>query len=144
MQVMRVAAELPQGLERLVEAAAAEAVRNVGLLVSNWESGAQRFNRDGAALFAVFDGIALAGIGGVRREDTLPEPAMRMHRFYVHPDWRRKGAGRLLAEATITHGLAAAPILTCNAQASPQAGLFWEAMGFVPVDMHRITHIYRI
>ncbi len=111
------------------------------LLWEGWQSDTQRFDHEGAALFGVFDGGHLLGVGGVTPETGYAGPAMRMRRFYVLPAARRSGAGRLLARAAMLQGFAHAAVLTCNARATPLAGPFWEAMGFVPVDLPDITHV---
>jgi GNAT superfamily N-acetyltransferase len=143
MQILRVHHRLPPGLESLAAAAAAEGVRNVRLLIENWESGAQRFDHAGAALFAAVDGETAAAIGGVRRETDTDESAMRMHRFYVHPSYRRLGLGSRLAREVMAHALRHASVLTCNARASEAAAPFWEALGFAEADGISYTHIFR-
>jgi GNAT superfamily N-acetyltransferase len=143
MQILRVDDRLPPGLEGLAQAAAAEGVRNVRRLIENWESGAQRFDQDGAALFAAVDGETVAAIGGVRRETDTDESAMRMHRFYVDPSYRRLGLGSRLAREVMTHALSHASVLTCNARASAAAAPFWEALGFAKADGISYTHIFR-
>lgn len=141
--VIRVGQHLPPGMATLAEAAALEGVRNVGKLIAAWETREQRFDRDGAALFAAFVDKDLAGIGGVKREADADESAMRMHRFYVHPMYRRQGVGRVLADAAMAQGLASAALLTCNARASAAAAVFWEALGFARCDAAGYTHIFR-
>lgn len=142
--IERVGAELPDGFGKLADAANAEGVRNMALLMVAWESGAQRFDADGAALFAAMDEGRCAGIGGVRRETGAGESAMRMHRFYVHPAYRRLGIGKRIAEAVMAHALMHASLLTCNARASMAAAPFWLSLGFAPVDSASYTHIFRI
>ncbi len=142
-QVVRLEQHLPLGMSTLAEAAALEGVRNVGKLMAAWEAGEQRFGRDGAALFAAFVDKDLVGVGGVKREEDAGESAMRMHRFYVHPMYRRQGVGRVLADAAMAHGLASAALLTCNARASAAAADFWEASGFAKCDAAAYTHIFR-
>jgi len=141
--VTRVVQELPDGIDRLVAASRVEGVRNVEMLVADWRSGAQRFDTGGAALFCANVGGTLAGIGGITQQDGLDFPAMRVRRFYVHPDSRRHGIAAALAQACMTHGLATCSTLTCNAQASDAASVFWEAMGFERADLPTITHMYR-
>lgn len=135
--------QLPAGISALAEAAAAEGVRNVRMLITAWEAGEQRFDRDGAALFAATDGEVIAGIGGVKPETGAGESAMRMHRFYVHPSYRRLGLGKRIAQAVMSHALMHAPLLTCNARASLAAAPFWLSLGFAPVDSASYTHIFR-
>jgi GNAT superfamily N-acetyltransferase len=143
MQILRMHHRLPPGVESLAAVAAAEGVRNVRLLIENWESGAQRFDQVGAALFAAVDGETTAAIGGVRRETDTDESAMRMHRFYVHPSYRRLGLGSRLAREVMAHALSHASVLTCNARASEAAAPFWEALGFAIADGISYTHIFR-
>ena len=134
---------LPAGIDALATASRAEGIRNISLLVEQWQSGAQRFDQHNAALFAAFRDGELAGIGGITREDGIDEPAMRVRRFYVLPQFRRSGIATALAKACMAHGLRICPILTCNAQASDAAGVFWEAMGFEAVELPTITHVFR-
>ncbi len=143
MRIERVQRELPPDIGSLASAAAREGVRNVSMLIAAWEAGEQRFDVDGAALFAASDGDALAGIGGVKRETEVAESAMRMHRFYVHPLYRRRGAGGRLAQTVMDHALSHASVLTCNARATPLAAPFWESMGFVKAEADGYTHIFR-
>lgn len=143
MKIARIDRDLPPGFDALLVAATSEGVRNMQLLAHSWRSGEQRFADDGEELFGTFDGEQLIGVGGVTHEAGLPEPAMRMRRFYVLPQARGMGAGRELAESAMTHGFAQAALLTCNARATPFAAPFWEAMGFRREDLPNITHICR-
>jgi GNAT superfamily N-acetyltransferase len=68
---------------------------------------------------------------------------MRMHRFYVHPSYRRLGLGSRLAREVMTHALSHASVLICNARASAAAAPFWEALGFAKADGISYTHIFR-
>jgi GNAT superfamily N-acetyltransferase len=131
-------AQLPHDITRLREEADRDSVRNMGLLVDEWASRAERFDGPGEALFAAFDGDTLIGTGGVTRETAVP--AMRMRRLYVPKSHRGLGAGRLLAEAMIARGFESTDLLTCNARATPQAAPFWEAMEFVRVGVPSWTH----
>lgn len=144
MQIERVRHDLPPGIGALAAAAASEGVRNVSLLINAWEAGEQRFDLEGAALFAAIEGGVLAGVGGVKREAAHAGCAMRLHRFYVHPAHRRRGVGRRLARDVMDHALSHASVLTCNARATREAPLFWEAMGFVRADAESYTHIYSV
>ncbi len=142
VQIEKIHDALPTGINTLVTASHAEGIRNISTLVDQWHTGEQRFNQHNAALFAAFSDGQLAGIGGITREDGLDEPAMRARRFYVLPQFRRSGIATALAKACMAHGLSICPTLTCNAQASDAAGVFWEAMGFEAVELPSITHIF--
>tara|TARA_R110000803_G_scaffold52341_3_gene107780 strand:- start:1200 stop:1637 length:438 start_codon:yes stop_codon:yes gene_type:complete len=143
MKIARIVDHLPFGFVTLSAAATEEGVRNMHLLADGWRSGEQRFTADGEALFGAFDGADLVGVGGVTWETGLTETAMRMRRFYILPQARGIGVGRALAEIAMAHGFARAPLLTCNARATPLAAPFWEAMGFWREDLPNITHICR-
>jgi GNAT superfamily N-acetyltransferase len=129
--------DLPPDIEILRTEAAADGIRNMGILVEDWESGKERYDRPGEALFGAFDGARLVGIGCVKIETALP--AMRMRRLYVLRAARRHGTGHTLAQAMIARGFESAGRLTCNA-IPPGAGEFWDAMGFERVTADGWTH----
>ena len=131
---------LPPDIEVLRVEAAADGIRNMGILVADWMSGAERYDKPGEALFGAFDGAWLVGIGCVKIEPAVP--AMRMRRLYVLRKARRHGVGRMLAEAMIARGFEGADRLTCNA-VPPGAGEFWDAMGFTRVTADGWTHEMR-
>lgn len=130
--------ELPPGIRTLREEADRNGIRNMGLLIDEWASGAERFDGVGEALFAAYDGDTLVGMGGVTRETDIP--AMRMRRLYILKAYRKRGAGRALAQALIAKGFESADLLTCNARATPEAAIFWEATGFERVERAGWTH----
>jgi GNAT superfamily N-acetyltransferase len=123
--------------------AAAEGVRNMAMLASEFGSAANPFVEP-AALFAAFAEGELAGLGGVTLQAGLAEPAMRMRRLYVRPAFRRAGVARALAGAMMQQGFQTAPLLVLNARASAAAPPFWEAMGFERVEWPGITHALRL
>ncbi|HEY1630706.1 MAG TPA: GNAT family N-acetyltransferase [Rhizomicrobium sp.] len=132
--------QLPLDIQTLREEADRDGIRNMGLLVEEWASGFERFDKPGEALFAAFDGGTLIGIGGVTIERDAP--AMRMRRLYVLCDRRKQGAGRALAAAMMAQGFQSADLLTSNAR-PPGAAEFWDAMGFKRIAAPRWTHELR-
>ncbi|MEL7095727.1 MAG: GNAT family N-acetyltransferase [Pseudomonadota bacterium] len=138
----RVEDELPFGFQALMQHSQDEGIKNMSMLQENWLSGAERFNKNGAALFGAFFENELIGLGGTTKEIGYTGSAMRMRRLFVLAHWRRKGVAGLIARQCMDWGLQSAKILTCNAQASAAAAPFWERMGFEPVSLPRITHIY--
>ena len=143
VNILRVVEALPHGFDVICAEAAAEGVRNMAMLAREFGAPDDPFTEPGALFAAVVDGD-LAGVGGVTLEAGLAEPAMRMRRLYVRPDFRRAGVARALAGAMMQQGFQSAPLLTLNAAASPAAPPFWEAMGFEPVDWPRVTHALRL
>ncbi len=127
---------LPAEFEAMREEARAEGHRMLDTLATEWASGAQRFDRHGEALFAVYGDGALAGIGGITLEPALPD-GLRMRRFYIRAPFRRSGVARKLAAALIQPH--ARKTITANAAAGSEA--FWEALGFAPDRRDGHTHI---
>jgi GNAT superfamily N-acetyltransferase len=145
-EILRVGTDLPAGMTRLAEVAAAEGVRNMQKLVADWQSGAQRFDAGAAALFAAIEQGDLAGVGGVKPETGAGESAMRMHRFYVHPSYRRLGIAKRIAHAAMSHaGNRHAPRCSPAMRAPVRRPLpFWEAhWDLHGVDAAGYTHIFR-
>lgn len=143
VMILRLFEGLPHGFDVMCDEAAAEGVRNMGLLRTEVGAPDDPFAEPGA-LFAATVGGELAGVGGVTVQAGLTEPAMRMRRLYVRPAFRRAGVARALAGAMMQQGFQAAPLLVLNAAASSAAAPFWEAMGFERVDWPGITHALRL
>ncbi|HZK89007.1 MAG TPA: GNAT family N-acetyltransferase [Stellaceae bacterium] len=137
IRLERIADALPAGFDTLREEAAGEGHSMLDTLGVDWESGKNRFDHDGEALFAAFLDDVLAGIGGLTLEPGLPK-AMRMRRFYVRSMFRRSGVGRALAIALL-RDVARGRTVTANAAAGSEA--FWEALGFAPDRRDGRTHI---
>lgn len=143
IQLIRIIDDLPEGFDALLADAAAEGVRNMALLADDWASGDQRFQGDGEALLGALLAGTLVGVGGLSVEPDTIEPALRVRRFYVRPDFRRQGVARTLASALIQEGLDQVDLLTVNAAASPAAAPFWKAQGFSPDAAGPWTHVLR-
>jgi len=133
---------LPAEIDLLIKDSLDDGVRSMLKLQRSWRSGEERFDKDGAALFAAFYNGTLVGVCGLTPQKGQIFNAMRMRRLYVLRKFRRKNIARRLALQTMHSGLEACDALTCNAQASEAAPLFWESVGFVPVDLPDITHMY--
>jgi GNAT superfamily N-acetyltransferase len=97
-----------------------------------------RFDRPGETLYAAYVDDALAGIGGLTLEPTIPG-ALRMRRFYTLRRFRRAGVGRALALALLESR--DGQTVTCNAAAGSER--FWEALGFVSDRRDGRTHVLR-
>ncbi|HEV8680065.1 MAG TPA: nucleoside triphosphate pyrophosphohydrolase [Stellaceae bacterium] len=140
LRLAPVTGDLPAGFELMRAEAGAEGYRMLDTLAAGWETGVTRFDRDGEALFAVYAGGALAGIGGLTHEAAIPG-ALRMRRFYIRAPFRRGGVGRKLARTLLEPALAAGRVVTVNAGGGSDP--FWEALGFVADRRDGHTHILR-
>ena len=130
--------DLPPGFETLRAEARAEGFRQVERLATEWASRTTRFDSEGEALLAVRLDSVLAGIGGLTIEPVVPG-ALRMRRFYVRPNFRRRGVGRKLATALLERAGHSPRPITVNANLGSIA--FWESLGFKPDMRDGHTHI---
>jgi len=135
---------MPHGLEALAEESRTSGIRNVSVAIERWSNGTEMFDRVGEMLLVGVDRSAnrVIAVGGLTHCPHVPE-ALRVRRFYVATDWRRRGVAGAIARQLIAEGLEHTRTLTCNARASDAAPPFWEAMGFQPVDLDGITHRLR-
>ncbi len=117
-----------RGFDGLRAQARTEGYRFLDRLAAEWEGGA-RFDQCSEALLGAWCSTALAGVGGITLDPALPG-ALRMRRFYIHPNCRRAGTGRTLAQALIRQARRTGMAVVVNAGA-PAASSFWEALGFV-------------
>jgi GNAT superfamily N-acetyltransferase len=141
MEIVRIIDVLPTDFDLLGPPAEAERIETIRRVRSEWEGGVHRFDRPGEALLSVREPGRLVGIGGITRDFEIAE-ALRMRRFYVLPDCRRRGAGRMMAEWLRAYARGYTRLVTVHA-GLPGAVRFWERMGFVPVAAERHTHELR-
>jgi GNAT superfamily N-acetyltransferase len=143
IQLVRIFEGLPDGFAALRTEAAAEGHRHMDRLEADFESGAQRFDRDGESLLAAFVEGELAGIGGITHEPgETAEPALRMRRLYVAPSYRRGGVARAIASALAQEGFSHVALITVHA-GNPGADAFWQAQGFTAVEGRPWSHQLR-
>lgn len=131
-----------EGLDALAAEADAHGIRNVATLIARWNDGTERYDRQGESMLVAVDrtGNNVIGVGGIALCPHV-DGALRVRRFYVAGDSRRRGVATALAEQLIVQGFQFTTKLTCNAAASAAAAPFWEAMGFHRVEIAGITHM---
>lgn len=130
---------LPAGFELLRHAADGEAYGMLATLAREWADGTNRFDGEGEALVAAYDGDFLVGMGGIRTDPHVPE-ALRMSRFYVRPHYRRRGVARMIAATLLDLPASAGRTITLNAP-QVEAARFWEALGFMRDERDGHTHV---
>jgi GNAT superfamily N-acetyltransferase len=131
---------MPSGLDVLQSSASEEGVKNVSRLIQDWNLGKTLFDGTGECLFIAQVNEMTAGVGGVLKCKIVPG-ALRVSRFYVLPEWRKKGIASAIANESLIHAREFADVITCNAQASEIAAPFWESLGFTKVNISGLTHI---
>ena len=111
-------------------------------LRDEWESGANRFDRPGEALFGAFDGERLVGVGGLNRDPWQPELG-RLRHLYVLEAWRGRGAGRALAERILAQASGRFTVVRLRTRA-PEAVALYRSLGFLPSEGEHETHRLRL
>jgi GNAT superfamily N-acetyltransferase len=140
-RVERIASLAAVPLSRLQMVSLADGHNLVQRLCDDWRSGANRFDREGEALFATWRDGKLVGVCGLNRDpfpDARPDDA-RLRHLYVEPSARRAGVGRELSLRCIDHardGFARVR-LRCH---QPAAIALYRTLGFAPVTERDATH----
>ncbi len=106
--------------------------RFVGRLATEWDSGANRFDKPGEALFvARVDGQPV-GVCGLNVDPYTDERRVgRVRHLYVMEVYRRHGIGRRLLADVVAAARGPFDRLRLRTT-NPEAGRFYEAMGFAP------------
>lgn len=140
--VLRIHA-LPPDMDSLARAASAEGFGFVQRLMDEWDSGANRFDLPGEALFVARAGPMLIGVCGLNRDPYAKGAANngigRVRRLYVLPPFRRCGVGRDLTAAVLAAARRTFARLRLRTN-NPLAAAFYEAIGFAPIDGADATH----
>jgi len=107
--------------------------RFVERLIAEWESGENRFDKDGEALFIARDDKRVVGICGINIDPYLGDPQVgRVRHLYVIAKERRKGVGRELVQRVIEEARRHFLYLRLRA-ANEDSYRFYSALGFASV-----------
>ncbi|WP_274436528.1 GNAT family N-acetyltransferase [Alicyclobacillus sp. ALC3] len=107
-----------------------EGFRFVGRFYDEYVSGANRFDRDGEALFVARKLNQIVGICGLNRDPYSQFANVgRVRRLYVHTDSRKYGVGRRLVSNAILEARRFYATLVLRTD-NPVADQFYRAIGF--------------
>jgi GNAT superfamily N-acetyltransferase len=107
--------------------------RFVERLIAEWESGENRFDKDGEALFIARDDKKIVGICGINIDPYLDDPQVgRVRHLYVIAEERRKGVGRELVQRVFEEARKHFLYLRLRA-ANEDSYRFYSALGFSSV-----------
>ena len=136
---------LPDRIGHLVRLSAVEGFRFLKRLVEDFESGENRFDQPGEALFAVLDKGTLLGIGGLNIDPYAETSDVgRIRRFYIDPGYRRIGLGQKLLTAMEVHAKSHFAQLRLYTD-TEAAAMFYEHLGYVRVaDIPRVSHLKNV
>lgn len=133
-------------VSQLVAESEEEGYRFLTRLVNDYEDGSNTFNKDGEALFGVWEGSdKLVAIGGINQNPyTENKDEARLRRFYIQGDIRRKGVGSLLLSELVNHAKGNFSKITCRTE-SAKADKFYRANGFEEThDTPDTTHVMKL
>jgi GNAT superfamily N-acetyltransferase len=121
-------------LSALVEEATAMGFPALTRLVSEYQTGRNRFEQPGEAIFVAMSVVRIVGVCGLNRDPYLRNPKVgRVRHLYVASDYRRKAIGSRLVQAVIVEAMASFGCLRLRT-GSPVADAFYRSLGFVSVE----------
>lgn len=90
---------LPDDIPELATKARKEGFAYLDRLIKDFEAGKNTFAKTGEALYEVRENTRLIAVGGLNIDPYASGAAVgRVRRFYVDPDYRRRGVGTLLIQ----------------------------------------------
>lgn len=127
-------------LSRLMQESEAEGYRFVKRLFEDYQKGRYRFDKQGEALFGVWneDGELIA-IGGVNQSPFADRDRVgRLRRFYVSPGYRRRGIGTMLLKEITEFSKGNFDEVTLRTD-SAKSDAFYRANGFMNTDQFPVS-----
>lgn len=112
-------------------------------LINDFESGANRFEEPGEALFAVFIDSLCVGIGGVNRDPSGNPGLGRVRRVYVSIEHQGNGIGRVLMESIESWSKDHFDALSLFTD-TQAASRFYESLGYHSVGEDKTSHFKKL
>lgn len=126
----------------LADEARARGFRHIDRLIDGWRSGANRFDRTGETLLAIFDGDAAVAIGGLNVDPYAGDDRVaRIRHVYVMENSRRAGLGRMIVGELVDEARQRFDLVRVRAASKGGAALFYDALGFCRVNLPDATHL---
>lgn len=131
---------LPDDIDGLLVQSIDEGFNFVCRLIADFDTGKNRFDQPGEALFVVLDGERLVAIGGVNIDPFESDSRIgRVRRVYVLPECRGSGVGRQLMGVIEAH--AAKHFRQLNLYTDMvDAAQFYQRLGYAAVSLDRVSH----
>jgi GNAT superfamily N-acetyltransferase len=112
--------------------ASASGFRGVFRLVDDWQSGRNRFDQPGEAVYVATAEGRIVGVCGLNRDPYLTDPSIgRIRHLYIANDRRRHGIGSRLVCAIMAEAKGNFARLRVRTN-SPDADALYRALGFTP------------
>lgn len=114
--------------------------RAIDRLITDWETGVNRFDRPGEALFIARQGDRILGVCGLNRDPyTDSNQVGRVRRLYVMQNNRRQGIGQTLVHQIIEVAKLSFDQLHVRTT-NPIAAQFYQSLGFMACHSESATH----
>ncbi|MGY2361908.1 GNAT family N-acetyltransferase [Pseudomonas azotoformans] len=130
---------LPPQIADLENAAVAEGFRFLTRLISEWQSGANRFDAPGECLMAAYLNERMVGIGGLSVDPYAEASVGRLRRVYVVPSSRGQYVGQRLVSELLVHAGLHFRSVRLNTD-TVEGSAFYLRCGFVWVEDGDATH----
>lgn len=109
-------------------------------LITDWESGANRFDQPGECLLGAFSGADLIGVGGLNRDPYVRgRTTGRIRHLYVRRLTRGQGVGSALLRRLLDEANAAFDLVRLRTD-TREAAAFYLSHGFLPVTDAYASH----
>jgi GNAT superfamily N-acetyltransferase len=140
IQITRLVQFVPAELVGLVAECESQGFTFLRRLVSDWDTGANRFALRGEALFAAEEQGIIVGVCGLNVDPYVSDRGIgRVRHLYVLASHRRQGIGGRLVAKVIVSAAHSFHMLRLRTD-SPAAAAFYEALGFRPCTDTACTH----
>jgi GNAT superfamily N-acetyltransferase len=129
----------------LVEESVSEGFRHIRRLVTDYENGVNKFDKDGEALFIAYQINNIVGVCGLNQDPYSNNTDVgRVRRLYVSPRLRRFGIGRMLMDSVIAEAKQHYKLLALKTD-NPTADVFYRSIGFsVDCDSENRSHFLNL
>lgn len=105
-----------------------------------WDSGKNRFDKVGEALYGIFDDDKLVAIGGINLDPYTSEHSIgRVRHLYVLKDYRKYGLGTILVKKILENGSKSFSKVRLRTH-TIAASKFYENFGFKKVTDEYASH----
>lgn len=140
LEIQRIRSLLTQEFTEILAESQMAGFRAIDRLVTDWETGVNRFDRPGEALFIVRKSDRILGVCGLNRDPYINSSQIgRVRRLYVMQENRRQGIGRTLVHHIIEVAELSFDWLHVRTT-NPIAAQFYQSLSFMPCHDESATH----
>ena len=138
---VRVLLELPTALADMRAEAVREGFHFLDRLATEWQSGANRFDRPGEVLLGAYRTGILLGLGGLNRDPYIGQARTgRLRHLYVLHAARHHGVASVVLQQLLERAQGVFDVVRLRT-ATQAAAQFYQARGFVRVHDKTASHV---